>query len=211
MPRIIVRAAGSAQAAPGRSRHSNRGRLREMATAGRRRHLSYRHLRKKSSTSGRRPTGSPRASSIGCPPSSRSAYCSWQGPQSTRPPSRGRRRRRRPRRLAATWLTRNTDHFEIYYAPAFDLHGERVGREAERAYEQATIGPVHVTCPLRLKRAYASPGSSRRTASSVSASSALLSVRQRSIRGNRTATPDRCRGDRAIPSNPSSKTWTGST
>src|SRR3954454_17376511 len=34
-----------------------------------------------------------------------------------------------------------------------------------------------------------------RNASSVSASSGFLSARQRRIRGNRTATPDLCRGD----------------
>jgi hypothetical protein len=47
---------------------------------------------------------------------------------------------------------------------------------------------------------------SLRTVSSVSASSGFLSLRQRSMRGNRTATPERCRVDRAIPSNPSSNT-----
>ena len=40
--------------------------------------------------------------------------------------------------------------------------------------------------------------------SSVSASAAVLSVRQRRMRGNRTATPDLCRFDRFKPSKASS-------
>ena len=46
----------------------------------------------------------------------------------------------------------------------------------------------------------------RRTFSNVSASSGRLSLRHRSIRGNRTAMPDLWRVERAMPSNPSSKT-----
>jgi beta-lactamase regulating signal transducer with metallopeptidase domain len=33
---------------------------------------------------------------------------------------------------------RNTDHFEIYYEPDLDLHAERIGREAEHAYERVS-------------------------------------------------------------------------
>ena len=40
---------------------------------------------------------------------------------------------------------------------------------------------------------------------------AFLSCRQRAMRGNRTAIPDLCRGDRWIPSNASSKTSSGFT
>ena len=36
-----------------------------------------------------------------------------------------------------------TDHFEIYYQPDLDLHAERVGREAERAYEQVSSDLKH--------------------------------------------------------------------
>src|SRR5687767_3246239 len=46
---------------------------------------------------------------------------------------------------------------------------------------------------------------------SVSASDARLSVRQRSILGNLTATPDLCRVDAWIPSKPSSNTCSGFT
>ena len=46
---------------------------------------------------------------------------------------------------------------------------------------------------------------------SVSASLAGLSFRQRSMRGKRTAIPDRCRVDGAMASKPSSNTWIGST
>ena len=31
-----------------------------------------------------------------------------------------------------------TDHFEIHHGPALDLHAQRIGREAERAYEQVS-------------------------------------------------------------------------
>ena len=36
-----------------------------------------------------------------------------------------------------------TDHFEIYYQPDLDLHAERVGQEAERAYEQVSADLKH--------------------------------------------------------------------
>jgi len=52
---------------------------------------------------------------------------------------------------------------------------------------------------------------SLRTFSNVSASCGGLSRRQRSMRGKRTATPERCRDERAMPSKPSSKTCVGST
>ena len=54
----------------------------------------------------------------------------------------------------------------------------------------------------------------RMSASSVareSASLAGLSFRHRSMRGKRTATPERCRVDGAMASKPSSNTWIGST
>jgi hypothetical protein len=45
--------------------------------------------------------------------------------------------------LAGTTLLRKTDHFEIYYPPDLDLHAERVGREAERAYERVSSDLRH--------------------------------------------------------------------
>ena len=45
--------------------------------------------------------------------------------------------------LAGTWLLRKTDHFDVYYPPALDLHAERVGREAERAYERVSSDLKH--------------------------------------------------------------------
>lgn len=36
-----------------------------------------------------------------------------------------------------------TDHFEIHYPPDLDLHAERVGREAERAYEKVSSDLKH--------------------------------------------------------------------
>jgi beta-lactamase regulating signal transducer with metallopeptidase domain len=47
------------------------------------------------------------------------------------------------RQLAGTWLSRKTDHFDIYYPPDLDLHAERVGREAERAYERVSSDLKH--------------------------------------------------------------------
>ena len=44
----------------------------------------------------------------------------------------------------------NTDHFEIYYRPDLDLHAERVGREAERAYEHVSFDLVHEALPPRV-------------------------------------------------------------
>jgi len=38
---------------------------------------------------------------------------------------------------------RNTEHFEIHYRRDLDLHAERVGREAERAYEQVSSDLKH--------------------------------------------------------------------
>ena len=38
------------------------------------------------------------------------------------------------RQVPADWLTRKTDHFELYYPPDLDLHAERAAQEAERAY-----------------------------------------------------------------------------
>src|SRR4029453_1871487 len=43
----------------------------------------------------------------------------------------------------ADWRTHKTDHFEIHYRPDLDLHAERVGREAERAYEQVSSDLRH--------------------------------------------------------------------
>ena len=45
--------------------------------------------------------------------------------------------------LAGTWASRKTDHFDIYYPPDLDLHAERVGREAERAYEHVSSDLKH--------------------------------------------------------------------
>jgi beta-lactamase regulating signal transducer with metallopeptidase domain len=39
---------------------------------------------------------------------------------------------------AAERRIRQTDHFEIYYAPSLDLHAERIAGEAERAYERVS-------------------------------------------------------------------------
>jgi beta-lactamase regulating signal transducer with metallopeptidase domain len=44
---------------------------------------------------------------------------------------------------AGNWRVRTTDHFEIYYQPNLNLHAERVGREAERAYEQVSSDLKH--------------------------------------------------------------------
>jgi len=41
------------------------------------------------------------------------------------------------------WRIHNTDHFEIHYPPDLDLHAERVGREAERAYERVSSDLKH--------------------------------------------------------------------
>lgn len=41
------------------------------------------------------------------------------------------------------WRTHKTDHFQILYHPDLDLHAERVGREAERAYEQVSSDLKH--------------------------------------------------------------------
>jgi beta-lactamase regulating signal transducer with metallopeptidase domain len=49
-----------------------------------------------------------------------------------------------------TWLTRQTDHFEIHYPPELDLHAERVEKEAERAY-------AHVSADLRHNLAFKVP------------------------------------------------------
>ncbi len=43
----------------------------------------------------------------------------------------------------ADWRIHKTDHFEIHYHPDLDLHAERVGREAERAYEQVSSDLKH--------------------------------------------------------------------
>ena len=47
------------------------------------------------------------------------------------------------RQLAGTSLSRKTDHFDIHYPPDLDLHAERVGREAERAYERVSSDMKH--------------------------------------------------------------------
>ncbi len=44
---------------------------------------------------------------------------------------------------------RNTDHFEIHYEPDLDLHAERVGREAEHAYERIS-GDLRHNLALRV-------------------------------------------------------------
>jgi beta-lactamase regulating signal transducer with metallopeptidase domain len=45
--------------------------------------------------------------------------------------------------LTGTWLLGKSDHFDIYYPPDLDLHAERVGREAERAYERVSSDLKH--------------------------------------------------------------------
>jgi len=45
--------------------------------------------------------------------------------------------------LAGTWLLWKADHFDVYYPPDLDLHAERVGREAERAYEHVSSDLKH--------------------------------------------------------------------
>jgi beta-lactamase regulating signal transducer with metallopeptidase domain len=50
---------------------------------------------------------------------------------------------------------RKTDHFEIHYAPALDLHADRIAAEAERAYERVSGDLRHnlaFTVPLILFR-----------------------------------------------------------
>ena len=49
----------------------------------------------------------------------------------------------RTTQLIGTWLLRKSDHFDIYYPPDLDLHAERVGREAERAYERVSADLKH--------------------------------------------------------------------
>jgi beta-lactamase regulating signal transducer with metallopeptidase domain len=44
---------------------------------------------------------------------------------------------------AGDWRIHKTDHFEIHYQPDLDLHAERVGREAERAYEHVSSDLKH--------------------------------------------------------------------
>ena len=44
---------------------------------------------------------------------------------------------------AGDWRIHKTDHFQIHYHPDMDLHAERVGREAERAYEQVSSDLKH--------------------------------------------------------------------
>jgi beta-lactamase regulating signal transducer with metallopeptidase domain len=41
------------------------------------------------------------------------------------------------------WSVHTTDHFEIHYQPALDLHAERVGLEAERAYDRVSSDLKH--------------------------------------------------------------------
>ena len=52
-------------------------------------------------------------------------------------------RQLRLRPPAGDWRIHKTDHFEIYYHPDLDLHAERVGREAERAYEHVSSDLKH--------------------------------------------------------------------
>ena len=68
--------------------------------------------------------------------------------------------------------------------------------------DDTTKDRSHLPCPA---------GNSARSASSVSASATGLSCRQRSILGNRTAIPLRCRLLGAMPSKPSSNTCVGLT
>ena len=82
-----------------------------------------------------------------------------------------------------------------------DDHGGETSQRLHGRGDHASAPPLRASAASRIPR----------TCASVSASSAFLSVRQRSIRGNRTAMPDRWRLDAARPSNPSSNTWTGST
>src|SRR5205085_12530372 len=82
-------------------------------------------------------------------------------------------------------------------------HGEAVALR-QRQHEQVGVERLHAP---RSRAA----GSSALTASSVSASAAGLSVRQRRMRGKRTATPDLCRGDGWTPSKASSNTSSGRT
>lgn len=44
---------------------------------------------------------------------------------------------------AGAWRIHKTDHFEIHYQPALDLHAERIALEAERAYEQVSSDLKH--------------------------------------------------------------------
>jgi len=46
-------------------------------------------------------------------------------------------------RDAADRRMRQTDHFEISYAPSLDLHAERIAGEAERAYERVSLDLRH--------------------------------------------------------------------
>lgn len=48
-----------------------------------------------------------------------------------------------PAATGSTRTVRHTDHFEIHYAPALDLHADRAAVEAERAYERVSIDLRH--------------------------------------------------------------------
>ena len=45
--------------------------------------------------------------------------------------------------MPAGWLTRTTDHFDLYYPPDLDLHAERAAQEAERAYDRVSSDLLH--------------------------------------------------------------------
>jgi beta-lactamase regulating signal transducer with metallopeptidase domain len=45
--------------------------------------------------------------------------------------------------LPGEWRIHETDHFDVYHKPDLDLHAERVGREAERAYEHVSADLKH--------------------------------------------------------------------
>lgn len=45
--------------------------------------------------------------------------------------------------VQGTSVSSKTDHFDIHYAPDMDLHADRIGREAERAYEKVSLDLKH--------------------------------------------------------------------
>ncbi len=85
----------------------------------------------------------------------------------------------------------------------FDAETQRRGDDVEQALKIAGIGepdapsidPQRLCVSASKISLVPSPQHSARIVSIVSASSALLSRRQRAMRGNRTAIPDECRAD----------------
>ena len=95
-------------------------------------------------------------------------------------------------------------------APSCDFHTATLYQRQTRECQGSRVRRKFriQTCRYELIQ---SGGRSKRTVSSVSASAAVLSVRQRRMRGKRTAMPDLWRFERFRPSKASSKTSSGLT